>query len=252
MNARLACSACGGFNASTATFCGQCFNPVAAPAASSSRPDAGPFVFESTSAAPATEARGRSKTVTLLLGLVALVVGALSAYRLVGGGTTSFEAPDGSYTLSYSSDWHELDPEGLPVFSGGGVPPGMRTDLALENEHSAVVAMHFPAPAGLVLDDVAAGQVGQVMEENIQQFGFPLNLTEINAPGELKIEGRKVALEGTGQMEFMGTSASMRFLATVSDGAEPQLFYLAHVCETNACTESTPEFESIVRSVSFP
>ena len=267
MSSRTVCDGCGGSNGATAAFCGQCFAPLSAAGGSSSTfgggtgavvastayrparlgaPVAAP-AYPGSGSAPAVSPPARGNAVEVSAGvkwLLFLVAAAAAFFGvkffLFGGGTT-FAAEDGSYEFTYSDYWKEAgDTSQFPSFEG------VQIDTMLESENAMVVAMHGPAPVGDV------GQLnGSLIEQGFESAPMNPQIEEWSVPGKRAMGGEPSLFDATGYVEIAGMRAEIDLVMGVTSGAERNAVVLVHSCFEAECSASTPEFESILDSMSL-
>jgi hypothetical protein len=253
-DSRSACAACGALNGEGAQFCGQCFAPLrASPAASMHRSRGAvrgaPQPAWTPPASPETRTGGMPVVTdgngwVLRLILVAVMVSTgWAGFWYVRHRPHTVEAQDGTFSVTYSSYWGEMDMEGLPPI------PGFSPDLAIENDSSGVFIMHMPAPPGAE-DSLARALTRPQLEQAIAMSPWPGKLDESMSPGTTTLAGKNVVVEAKASIDFEGTSGKLDLLVGVSPD-ESIVLMIAHGCMVDECSASEAEFSELLKSIEF-
>jgi hypothetical protein len=153
------------------------------------------------------------------------------------------EAKDGTFKVTYSSYWDEMDLDGLPPI------PGFAPDLAVENEDSGVFIMHMPAPPGAEKALTRTLNPAE-LERVLATSPWPGTVESSTAPGTTTIAGKTAALEAKATIEYQGLRGKLDLLVTFSPD-ESILLMILHGCRTEECSTSSAEFKDVLKSIEF-
>jgi hypothetical protein len=153
------------------------------------------------------------------------------------------EAQDGTFKVTYSSYWDEVDMEGLPPV------PGFSPDLAIENESSGVFMMHMPAPPGSE-QALARGLNSTQLEQILAASPWPGKLKSSTSPGTTTIAGKAVALEAKATVDSPEFKGRIDLLVAISPD-QSVLMMILHGCDYDECSKSSGEFKDLLESIEF-
>jgi hypothetical protein len=185
---------------------------------------------------------GSGWALRLILVLVMMSAG-WAAQWYVRNRPHTVEAKDGTFSVTYSSYWDEMDMEGLPPV------PGFAPDLAIENEESGVFIMHMPVPPGAEGSITKALNPAQ-LEQVISTSPWPGKLDSSMSPGATTLAGKRVVLEAKASVDFEGTTGKLDLLVGL-DPHESVVLMILHGCNVDECSTSREEFRDLLESIEF-
>jgi hypothetical protein len=153
------------------------------------------------------------------------------------------EAQDGTFKVTYSSYWDEMDTDALPPV------PGFSPDLAVDNEKSGVLIMHMPAPPGseeTLMKSLNPAQLEQVLASS----PWPGTLESSSTPGTTTVAGKTVTLEAKASVDYQGFDGKLDLLVTFSPD-QSVLLMIIHGCQNEECSTSSAEFKEVLDSIEF-
>ena len=250
MNEKEPCGNCGGLNKSTAAFCGQCFTGLAgavpagamagggwasAPVKGSFRGGAEPTVVK----APQSE----SKSFALRLVALALaILGGFAGWNFVSQRSQTVTAEDGSFTLSHSNYWEQVEESTIPLMAG--VSP----DIVLaHNDEAVIIGLEIAVPTTWA---------GSLQREELQAIydtqPFGIRLKKFSSPGKLSIAGRRSFIEAEATFDYMGVSGDVHIVGVERTvGGTTKLFMLELTCISGNCSDAGSQLKSVAETVTF-